>query len=74
MYERRSLTEWENDPASYRYLLKTHKNGVKMKVKLFLINVVLPAITMLGLIATAKTNKKAFEVILKVMLNSQMIK
>jgi len=45
-----------------------------MKVKLFLINVVLPAITMLGLIATAKTNKKAFEVILKVMLNSQMIK
>lgn len=45
-----------------------------MKAKLFLINVVLPAITMLGLIATAKTNKKAFEVILKVALNSQMIK
>lgn len=45
-----------------------------MKAKLLLINVVLPAITLLGLIATAKTNKKAFEMILKVMLNSQMMK
>ena len=45
-----------------------------MKLKIILINVVLPAITMLGLIATAKTNKKAFKVILKVLLNSQMMK
>lgn len=45
-----------------------------MKTKLFLINVVLPAITMLGLIATAKTNKKAFNVMMKVIINSQIIK
>ena len=45
-----------------------------MKTKLFLINVVLPAITMLGLIATAKTNKKAFDMMMKVVINSQIIK
>ena len=51
-----------------------NKNRVKMKTKLFLINVVLPAITMIGLIATAKTNKKAFDMIMKMILNSQIIK
>ena len=45
-----------------------------MKAKLFLINIVLPAITMLGLIATAKTNKKAFDMMMKVVINSQIIK